>query len=301
MVWIQLILSLSPQNAEYLSELLEVWGAVATTFTDAADQPLYEPELHTTPLWQQTCLTAMFSENTDINAIINALFNLPKEQQPLNYQVTTLADQDWIKVSLDSFKPLQFGKNLWVCPSWQTIPEPQAVNVLLDPGLAFGTGTHATTAMCLQWLDAAIKGGEVIVDYGCGSGILAIAALKLGAQQAYAIDHDAQALEATQQNGLLNQLQAPRLCILPIEQSLDVTADILLANILANPLIELAPRLIKLVKLGGKIVLSGILSRQAEDVIKAYVPYCRLTIGAEQEGWVRLEGKLPSPKICSAD
>jgi ribosomal protein L11 methyltransferase len=177
MTFTQLILTLPPQQAEQLSELLEAWGAVATTFTDAADQPLYEPELHTTPLWQETRLTALFTEDADINAVLDFLFSLPSEQRPLSYQLETLPDQDWIKNSLDSFKPLQFGKNLWVCPSWQAIPDPQAINVILDPGLAFGTGTHATTALCLQWLGSAIEGGENVIDYGCGSGILAIAAL----------------------------------------------------------------------------------------------------------------------------
>ena len=196
---------------------------------------------------------------------------------------------------MDNFHPMQMGERLWICPSWTTPPQPEAVNIILDPGLAFGTGTHPTTAMCLRYLDRYITTGMQVIDFGCGTGILAIAALKLGAKQALAVDNDPQAITATNQNAERNQVTSAQLEIaLPEDVAwapMQGSADIVVANILAGPLEALAPQLKILVKSGGRLILAGLLTDQAESLIDAYAPEIELTIEQEIEGWVLLGGK----------
>lgn len=291
MPWIELCITTSESHVDSLSEQLTEFGALAVTYQDAGDQPIFEPQPDTKLLWQQTTITSLFDSEHPIKPILDFL----KTQQNLGIlseiKQTYLADEDWERRCLDSFKPMQFGKRLWVCPSWHSIPDPNAVNLILDPGLAFGTGSHPTTALCLEWLEQQVKPNDIVIDYGCGSGILAIAALKLGASQAIAIDNDPQALAATQANAKRNQISATQLIIAPPGEPVSTQADILIANILAQPLIGLAPVFASfLTKKGAKIAISGILSTQATEVINAYAPWFVMQPPVTRNEWVRLEG-----------
>lgn len=276
-------------EAAHFSELLSELGALAVTLQDAADQPLYEPPLGSTPLWERTDVVALFEANANIESVLDVLRSTFPAHAPLRYTVTQVEDRDWQRECLDQFKPLKFGERLWVCPSWHETPEPDAANIILDPGLAFGTGTHPTTALCLEWLDAHDVHGLDVLDYGCGSGILALAAAKLGAVKVWAVDHDPQALTATRANAVQNGLGATILTMAP-EQLPAVQADLILANILANVLGDLAARFAGLLKPGGRLVLSGILFEQAEQLVQAYRPWFEVRIWREREGWVCLEG-----------
>ena len=211
----------------------------------------------------------------------------------LPWHWSTVLGQQWEETWKEYFQPIRCGSRLWVCPSWEQAPEPNAINVVIDPGLAFGTGSHATTGLCLRWLQEQALGGAIVVDYGCGSGVLAIAACLLGATRVIAVDNDRQALEVTRENARLNQVDDKLLTCLPeeLEALAPPAAGILMANILANPLIELAPHLLALTAIGGKLCLSGILDTQADELAKAYENTCRFDEPEEQEGWVRLSGE----------
>jgi ribosomal protein L11 methyltransferase len=260
------------------------------SFEDAADQPLFEPDPGTTPLWSATRITALFEATADLSALKQRLASTFGATLVERLHEDTLQDQDWERVWLDQFHPMQFGRRLWVCPAGQRPDcDKDAVLIDLDPGLAFGTGTHATTALCLQWLDGHPPDNQRVLDYGCGSGILAIAALKLGAAAVWGVDIDEQALWASRENAARNGVDAGLMTGLP-EALPDQRFDLLLANILANPLIELAPRLAGLVRAGGDLVLSGILAEQAETVRAAYECWFSLSDAVERGGWVRLHG-----------
>ncbi|GGH95756.1 50S ribosomal protein L11 methyltransferase [Pseudomonas fluvialis] len=289
MPWLQVRLAITPeQAATYEDALLDV-GAVSVTFMDAEDQPIFEPDLGTTPLWSHTHLLALFEADTDPAALLAHLALLTGGPLPA-HQVEQIADQDWERSWMDNFQPLRFGQRLWIVPSWHQPPEPQAVNLHLDPGLAFGTGTHPTTALCLEWLDGQSLHDCNVLDFGCGSGILAIAALLLGATQACGTDIDPQALEASRDNATRNGIDAARFPLyLPSEMPAD-TFDLVLANILAGPLVQLAPIISQHVRQGGHLVLSGILAEQAEEVRAAYQADFILDPTAEKDGWVRISG-----------
>ncbi len=289
MPWLQVRLAITPeQAATYEDALLDV-GAVSVTFMDAEDQPIFEPDLGTTPLWSHTHLLALFEADTDPAALLAHLALLTGGPLP-THQVEQIADQDWERSWMDNFQPLRFGQRLWIVPSWHQPPEPQAVNLHLDPGLAFGTGTHPTTALCLEWLDGQSLHDCNVLDFGCGSGILAIAALLLGAKQACGTDIDPQALEASRDNATRNGIDAARFPLyLPSEMPAD-TFDLVLANILAGPLVQLAPTISQHVRQGGHLVLSGILAEQAEEVRAAYQADFILDPTAEKDGWVRISG-----------
>lgn len=290
MPWLQIRLAISPEQAEtYEDALLEV-GAVSVTFMDAEDQPIFEPELNTTPLWTHTHLLALFEAETDADLALAHLRLLTNAELP-EHSAEVIEDQDWERSWMADFQPMRFGQRLWIVPSWHAAPEPGAVNLLLDPGLAFGTGTHPTTALCLEWLDGQDLKGCNVLDFGCGSGILAIAALLLGAELAVGTDIDVQALEASRDNAGRNGLAAERFPLylpedLPAEQ-----ADVLVANILAGPLVALAPQLTSLVKSGGRLALSGILAEQGEEVAAAYAQAFELDPIANRDGWVRITGR----------
>lgn len=290
MAWIQLQFKANADKVERLSDELNEAGAAAVTLLDAADQPLFEPSPGDTPLWSQTYVDALFPEGVDLAAILQQLKQrwAPDPLPPLRSKV--VADQDWERAWMDHFKPLCFGSRLWICPSWLPVPDPEAVNILLDPGLAFGTGTHPTTALCLEWLTRAALGQAQITDYGCGSGILAIAALKLGAAHAWAVDHDPQALLATQTNAAHNEVASQLRTASPSEFS-ETDADVLLANILADPLLALAPRFARLVRPGGWIALSGITEDQTQQLIQACNPWFSFAVPVAKEGWVLLTGR----------
>ena len=291
MPWLQLTLEAGDLDAETLSDWFEQHGAVSVTLVDAADQPLFEPEPGTTPLWSATRLTAMFEADADAEALGAQLRQDFGAAAHRRLRTSLLEDQDWERVWLDQFHPMQFGERLWVCPAGKLPPHGEApVIVDLDPGLAFGTGTHPTTALCLEWLDANPPQNQVVLDYGSGSGILAVAALKLGAAELWAVDIDEQALLSTRDNATRNAVESRLHTLFPAALP-ERTFDLLLANILANPLIKLAPELAGRVRSGGSIVLSGILADQAGAVREAYAPWFQLSDTVEKDGWVRLQGE----------
>lgn len=287
MPWIQLHLDTNSAQVQELVDLLGELGAVSVSLADAADTPLFEPLPGTTPLWERTRVTGLFSDDVVAEVIVAALRHRLGDNAVANWHSETLANQAWERAWMDRFEPLCFGRRLWICPSWCRPPEPDAVNVLLDPGLAFGTGTHPTTAMCLEWLDAHELSGMTVLDFGCGSGVLSIAAAKLGARHVWAVDHDPQALEATQSNAAKNGVADTIGAQLP-EQLGTERFDLVLANILSQPLIDLAPTLLGALKRGGELVLSGILLEQADSVRRAYAAGRELTVYAERDGWVCL-------------
>jgi ribosomal protein L11 methyltransferase len=289
MPWLQVRLAITPAQAEtYEDALLEV-GAVSVTFMDAEDQPIFEPDLGTTPLWSHTHLLALFEADTDETALLAHLQLLCGGSLP-EHHVERIEDQDWERSWMDGFQPMRFGQRLWIVPSWHAAPEPDAVNLLLDPGLAFGTGTHPTTALCLEWLDGQKLDNCSVLDFGCGSGILAIAALLLGAPQAVGTDIDPQALEASRDNASRNGIDPARFPVYLPADLPQQPADVVVANILAGPLVSLAPQITALVKAGGRLALSGILAEQAEEVRAAYAGAFDLDPTAEKDGWVRISG-----------
>lgn len=290
-MWLELHLHTSSEQAHALSDELTSLGAEAVTFQDGGDQPIYEPPPGALELWHETVVIGLFEHSIEISTLINQAEQWQATGIIHRFQLNHLADQDWERVCLMHFKPLQFGQRLWICPSWETPPEPQAVNITLDPGLAFGTGSHPTTALCLEWLDQHVEQPNCVIDYGCGSGILALAALKLGAKQVFAIDNDPQALEATQKNAERNGLTAPQITVsLPKNFNKSTPVDILIANILAQPLIELAPLFAQLVRPGGRLLLSGILAEQVDYIIKNYEKWFDLPAISQRAEWVRVSG-----------
>ena len=289
MPWLQVRLAITPEQAEtYEDALLEV-GAVSVTFMDAEDQPIFEQDLGTTPLWSHTHLLALFEADTDETALLAHLQLLCGGALP-EHHVERIEDQDWERSWMDGFQPMRFGQRLWIVPSWHAAPQPDAVNLLLDPGLAFGTGTHPTTALCLEWLDGQNLDNCSVLDFGCGSGILAIAALLLGAPQAAGTDIDPQALEASRDNASRNGIDPARFPVYLPADLPQQPADVVVANILAGPLVSLAPQITALVKSGGRLALSGILAEQAEEVRAAYASAFDLDPTAVKDGWVRISG-----------
>ena len=289
MPWLQVRLAITPEQAETYEDALLGVGAVSVTFMDAEDQPIFEPDLGTTPLWSNTHLLALFEADTDPANLVAHLQLLTGGELPA-HEIEHIEDQDWERSWMDNFQPMRFGQRLWIVPSWHAAPEPDAVNLLLDPGLAFGTGTHPTTALCLEWLDGQALADCDVIDFGCGSGILAIAALLLGAPQARGTDIDPQALEASRDNASRNGIDPARFPVyLPADMP-QQPADVVVANILAGPLVSLAPQISALVKAGGRLALSGILAEQAEEVREAYADAFDLDPTAIKDGWVRISG-----------
>ncbi|MDC7826177.1 50S ribosomal protein L11 methyltransferase [Pseudomonas sp. BLCC-B13] len=289
MPWLQVRLAITPEQAETYEDALLGVGAVSVTFMDAEDQPIFEPDLGTTPLWSNTHLLALFEADTDPANLVAHLQLLTGSELPA-HEIEHIEDQDWERSWMDNFQPMRFGQRLWIVPSWHAAPEPEAVNLLLDPGLAFGTGTHPTTALCLEWLDGQDLNDCTVIDFGCGSGILAIAALLLGAPQAIGTDIDPQALEASRDNAGRNGIDPARFPVyLPADMP-QQPADVVVANILAGPLVSLAPQITALVKAGGRLALSGILAEQAEEVRAAYADAFDLDPTAIKDGWVRISG-----------
>ncbi len=290
MPWLQLKIQTTSEYADAISMMLNLFGAKSVTLLDAADQPILEPTPGSTPIWQNDWIVGLFDQPINPEQILNFLRVQYGDKVVLNYSIEQLADKDWERAWLEHFQPMRFGNHLWICPSAYEPPDASAVNIILDPGLAFGTGTHPTTALCLEWLDSHSPNKQGVIDYGCGSGILAIAALKLGASEVWAIDYDEQALEATHDNAARNQINFATIHITLPKQLPDIQVDLLLANILATPLIELASKFSQLIKAGGKIVLSGILADQTDSVIKAYEPFFTVAEPKQKEDWILLEG-----------
>ena len=275
--------------AELEALLLEA-GASSVTLMDAEDQPVFQREPGATPLWGTSTLTGLFPLEQNLKALLATLQFHPRVLNRDSLQLEPLQEQVWERTWMDNFAPKQFGKRLWICPSWQSPPDPEAVNILLDPGLAFGTGSHATTALCLRWLEQANLRDKTVIDYGCGSGILAIAAALLGADKIHAVDNDPQAIAATVDNSLRNDLPVDKITAYLPEALPKLQADFLLANILAEPLHELADQFATMLKPEGKIVLSGILEEQTESLLARYERWFSLDKPATEDGWVRLSG-----------
>ncbi|MGD8497972.1 MAG: 50S ribosomal protein L11 methyltransferase [Chromatiales bacterium] len=291
MPWKQVSLRCSAAEVERLEAAMLDAGAVSVTLSDAGDHELLEPAPGETPLWPEAVVTGLFDAQVDLDAIEETL--RPATDPSSAAEISELADREWSRVWMERFRPMRYGRRLWVCPSWRTPPEPDAVNLLLDPGLAFGTGTHATTALCLRWLDANPPLDQDVIDYGCGSGILGIAALRLGARHCAAVDLDPQALDATRENARRNGLDDCLIETCAPEALSGTATDLILANILAAPLIDLAPRLCALLRPGGRLVLSGILERQVAEVAEAYAPQLELSEPVVSDDWVLLEGSRP--------
>ena len=294
MPWIQLQIPADPDNADQLEDLLMEMGCDAVSMEDAADQPLYEPDPGTTPLWSQTTVTGLFDSDRDIEQLcadIRDAWHQQTQQALPEIEVTLVEDKDWERAWMDDFQPLKFGERLWIVPSWHEAPDPDAANLMLDPGLAFGTGTHPTTALCLEWLDGQDVQGKQVIDYGCGSGILGLAALLLGANLVIGVDTDPQALEASRENARRNGVDDSKLALYLPEDEPDKQADVMLANILAQPLIGLAPHLASRTRPGGDLVLSGILSNQVREVMAAYEPWFVMDEPEQREEWIRLTGR----------
>lgn len=287
MPWLQLTLHTNPDNTQHIADLLSDAGASAVTLHDAADQPLYEPPPGETPLWSDTLVTGMFEAATNIENVITfiteSVGNCPR------WQLNPLEDKDWVREWMRHFKPMQFGKRVWIVPSHHTPADENAVNIMLDPGLAFGTGTHPTTAMCLTYLDQYPPINRQVIDYGCGSGILAVAAAMLGATQVLAIDNDPQALQATHENAQKNQVTEQLSIALPNMDDHSQT-ELLIANILARPILDLAEYFSSRLNSGSKIVLSGILARQADEILTHYQTWFDIQPCQQIEDWICLSG-----------
>lgn len=293
MHWLSVSFEADADRVERLTDALLESGALAADVSDATagtpqEKPIFgEPGAETGRPWQRSRVTALFPADVELPAVLAQAFQAAGIAVTTPYRVDRVDDQDWVRTTQSQFTPLQISRRLWVVPSWHTAPDPQAINIVLDPGLAFGTGAHPTTRLCLRWLDRHIRGGESVIDFGCGSGILAIAALKLGAAAAYGVDVDEQALLAARHNAMQNQVAA---VFFDAAEKLGRPAQVVVANILANPLRVLAPLLAGLTEKHGRVVLAGILDEQAEEVRAAYRQWFEMDTTEHEEGWVLLGG-----------
>ncbi len=290
MVWYQLSLVTDRPTAPELADFFSDLGAVSVTYMDAENTPLYEPLPGETRIWKRTRVIALFEQDIDPDLVKTVVFTRFNQRLLLNWRQEIIQDQAWERAWLKHFHPLKFADRLWVCPTGQERIDPDTVCLTLDPGLAFGTGTHPTTALCLEWLATQNLQNKIIIDFGCGSGILAVAALLLGAKAAHCIDIDPQALQATQSNAAKNNVLHAVHCY-PPEKFPAIQADVVIANILAQPLIDLSARISGLLKTNGSLLLSGILNEQVEKVSASYLHNgLKMSQAVCQEDWCRLEG-----------
>lgn len=289
MAWHQISVITDENTAPKLADFFSTLGAVSVTYMDAEDEPVYEPAIGETKIWRNTQVIALYELDAEPELIKSLVYAQFEPAGLAGWRHEDVADQEWERAWMEFYKPMKFADKLWVCPTGQERLEPGTVCLTLDPGLAFGTGTHPTTALCLEWLAGHDLTDKTVIDYGCGSGILAVAAILLGAKTAHAVDIDPQALTATQDNALKNKVQDRIACYLP-EQFAPIQSDIVLANILAKPLIDLSLQISSLLMPGGQLVLSGILAEQADSVVSAYHAYIDFKPPVQQEDWIRLEG-----------
>ena len=292
MAWLAVSFTVDAAGVEGLSDVLLKCGAISVDVTDAAAGTADEHALFGEPgepavgEWAASRVSALFKEGQNIASVIAALHAAGLDSA-VAVDVKQVADQDWVRATQNQFQPVRVSSRLWVVPTWHAAPDPAAINLVIDPGLAFGTGTHATTRLCMKWLDTNLRGGESVLDYGCGSGILGIAALKLGAARATGVDIDPLALLAARDNAMQNQVH---MAFVAAEGDAPEPADIVLANILANPLTLLAPLLARLTRRGGHILLSGVLEHQAREVEDAYRAAFDLAPLEHDDGWVLISG-----------
>jgi len=301
MSWLELSLTLRAAHQQHVETALEDLGALSITLQDAdADTPderaIFEPGVGETPLWATVVLQALFDSQVDRAGLLHALTDLVPELSPEQVTFRDVAEQDWTRAWMDQFQPMRFGRRLWIYP-WNVEPPADAAAaaiVRLDPGLAFGTGTHPTTALCLEWLDAADLSGKTLVDYGCGSGVLAIAALKLGCAHGLGIDNDEQAIVASRSNAERNAVSAQLDLHLP-DAAPPLQADVLVANILAGPLHDLAPQFAAYLVPGGSLVISGVLESQESELLRRYAQWFGDLHVAGQDEWLRISAKKLNP------
>ena len=298
MAFQECVIEIAQEQAEAWSDALFDLGALSVSVEDADadtpdEQPLFgEPGLEPTRLaWNRSRVVALFDEETDPALVVAAAANALKVDPVPPYALRTVEDQDWVRLTQSQFEPIRIGEKIWVVPSWHEAPEPDAVILELDPGLAFGTGSHPTTRLCMQWLEQNVRAGETVLDYGCGSGILAIVAKKLGAGDTIGIDIDPNAVEASRYNAERNHVEAS--FALP-ESVSEATYDLVVANILSNPLKLMAAMLSARVRPGGRLILSGVLERQADEVAAAYAPWIAMSVWRSEDGWVCLHGSRPA-------
>lgn len=293
MAWLSVAIETDCARAEALADALMDAGALSASIEDAAagtaeEKPQFgEPGSVTTPGWDRSRVVALLDEDADVAALIGTAAQAVGLAQTPAYTVDSVAEQDWVRLTQAQFEPIRVSERLWIVPSWHAAPDPDAIVLVLDPGMAFGTGSHPTTRLCLEWIEREVQPGDSLLDYGCGSGILAIAAARLGAGEVQGVDIDPQALDAARDNAERNAVTAR---FHAASQHVGRTFDIVVANILANPLRALAPALAGFVRPGGKLALSGILAEQAEELIACYAPWIALAVADTREGWVCLNG-----------
>jgi ribosomal protein L11 methyltransferase len=293
---LELTLQTTASYVEAISDFLESVHACSITWQATNEEELFESELGTMPLWQHMAVRALFAENTVIHDVINSLHSEFGKNKITHCNFKIIPDKPWERVWLDNFRPMCFGERVWVCPTGYDCPDPNGIMLRLDPGLAFGTGTHPSTALCLNWIGKHFKKNQILMEYGCGSGILAIAALKCEAQKAFAIDHDPQALEATQDNVNRNAISHEKItCLFPHQVTPDIKVDVLIANILAQPLLDLTQDFKNLLKTNGYCILSGILKNQVDTIRNYYTENGFLFTDMQYaQNWALLEAKLTS-------
>ena len=291
MPWWQLTVQCTKQELAFTEEQLLQLGALSISISDACDEPLYEPLPGEQPLWSHSVITGLFDQSQTLEQLYDGLVQVLPEHQVASIKKQLLEDQQWERVFLETYTPIAFGKNIWVCPSWYQPPHPEAINIILDPGIAFGTGSHPTTALCLEYLDEHPPQNQSVMDYGCGSGILAIAAVKLGASRISCIDIDPQALEATRLNFERNHIDAETTSIeLPDLDKPPQVVDYLMANILSGPLIQLEPLFTQMTHPGSVLLLSGILDEQVDTIMKTYSQHFELDPVMIKDQWCRVSG-----------
>lgn len=288
MSWLKLILTADRDSAPLLADALAASGAISVTIDAAEDTPVLQAALEEVPLWARNRVIGLFPEHADVAEVMREV-RASTAVPVADPEVDLLPDADWAFAWMAHYKPFEVTPGLWICPTWMAPPHPEALTILLDPGLAFGTGEHPTTALCLEWLLGRDLVGKSVLDYGCGSGILAIAALKRGAAEAIGVDIDPQALAVARENAARNDVGDRFRTLLPGELPARFQADVVVANILANALVGLAPRLLSATKPDGQLALSGVLQDQAEEVRNMYAPRFALTM-RERAAWVLLAG-----------
>jgi ribosomal protein L11 methyltransferase len=291
MGWTEISISVARDDVVLAEEALEQLGALAITLLDDEDNPVLEPGPGATPLWPSVLVRGLFAAGLKSEPVLAALNRLPGGDRPENIRWHELQEQDWERAWMDRFQPMKFGERLWIVPGGMSIPhDPDNIEIQLDPGLAFGSGTHPTTALCLEWLDRQDVTDSTVIDYGCGSGILGIAAALKGAAKVICVDNDPQALQATADNAARNGVDDLVRCYLP-DSVCDLQVDVVLANILAAPLISLASRLTGFLLPRGRLALSGILRDQAQSVGLAYDQLLEQVSTRHREEWVLMEGR----------
>lgn len=306
MFWRSLTFKVGSDYVDAVSDLLLEQGALSVDVHDAGEgtdqeQPLFgEPGSPPEQFWRQAEVTVLLEEGADIDKVMHKVAEVTEQSKLPEYRLAQIQEQDWVRLTQAQFEPIRISSRLWIVPSWHDLPDPAAINLRLDPGLAFGTGSHPTTQLCLNWLDKFLQPGDSVLDYGCGSGILAIAALKLGADRVTGVDIDPNAITASLENARINACDPDKLVFTTAQSASEGESDInsekfsatvVVANILANPLIMLAPVLMRALQPGGRVILSGILETQADEVLQVYSAWCDMQVAAENQGWVLLTGR----------